>query len=68
MVFQAGLEPKQVPYAIDAADARLIWSDSGMDVIVVAVAPERRWSFYRRGALLVGGSGFPAGCVSWSKA
>jgi|GEM_PF-5603691 len=39
-----------------------------MGVVVVAVAPERRWRFYGRGALLVGGSGLPAGCFDWSRA
>jgi hypothetical protein len=35
---------------------------------VVAVEPALRWSFYRHGALLVSGSGAPAGCFNWSLA
>ncbi|WP_026871844.1 DUF2243 domain-containing protein [Inquilinus limosus] len=68
VVFRPGLEPQEVLGALDAAEARLVWSDPAMGVVVVAVAPQRRWSFYRHGALLVGGSGVPAGCIGWSRA
>lgn len=68
VVFRPGLEPRQVLGALDAAEARLVWSDPAMGVVVVAVEPQRRWSFYRHGALLVGGSGVPAGCIGWSTA
>jgi hypothetical protein len=37
-------------------------------VVVVAVPRERRWDFYRHGALLVGGTALAAGCASWSGA
>jgi hypothetical protein len=39
-----------------------------MGVVVVAVRRERRWDFYRHGALLVGGTALAAGCSSWSRA
>jgi hypothetical protein len=68
VVFRPGLEPRQVLGALDAAEARLVWSDPAMGVVVVAVEPQQRWSFYRHGALLVGGSGVPAGCIGWSRA
>ena len=68
VVFRPGLERQQVLAALAAADARLVWSDPAMGVIVVEVAPERRWGFYARGALLVSGSGVPAGCFGWSRA
>ena len=48
------------------ADARLIRSDSLMGVVVIGVAPERRWEFYRHGALLVTGSGLLADCFDRS--
>ncbi|MGF6227597.1 hypothetical protein QFZ27_001552 [Inquilinus ginsengisoli] len=67
VVFRPGLGPQQVLGALDVADARLVWSDPAMGVVVVAVAPQRRWSFYRHGALVVSGSGLPAGCIAWSR-
>ncbi|MFC4174627.1 DUF2243 domain-containing protein [Microvirga sp. GCM10011540] len=67
VVFRPGYGPGQVFSALAAADARLVWSDPAMGVVVVSVAPERRWSFYGRGALLVSGSGLPAGCFDWSR-
>ena len=68
VVFAPGAGPREVFAALDALDARLVWSDRAMGVVVVAVAPERRWGFYRHGALLVSGAGVPAGCFNWSKA
>jgi len=31
------------------------------------VPEARRWDLYRHGALLVSGSGAPAGCFNWSR-
>ena len=67
VVFRPGLGPPQVFAALAAADARLVWSDPAMGVLLVEVAPARRWRFYGRGALLVGGAGAPAGCLGWSR-
>ncbi|WP_437380172.1 DUF2243 domain-containing protein [Inquilinus limosus] len=39
VVFRPGLEPQQVLDALAAAEARLVWSDPAMGVVVVAVAP-----------------------------
>ncbi len=68
VVFQPGAGPREVFAALDALDARLVWSDRTMGVVVVAVPAERRWGFYRHGALLVSGAGAPAGCFNWSRA
>lgn len=68
VVFAPGAGPREVFAALDALDARLVWSDRAMGVVVVAVAQERRWDFYRHGAWLVSGAGAPAGCFNWSKA
>ncbi|MEW6760275.1 MAG: DUF2243 domain-containing protein [Pseudomonadota bacterium] len=68
VVFAPGAGPREVFAALDALDARLVWSDRAMGVVVVAVAPERRWGFYRHGAWLVSGAGAPAGCFNWSRA
>jgi uncharacterized membrane protein len=67
VVFAPGTTPAQVFRALDALDARLVWTDRQMGVVVVAVPQEKRWAFYRHGALLVGGTGMAAGCVSWSR-
>jgi hypothetical protein len=68
VVFAPGAGPAQVFDALDATGARLVWSDRAMGVVVVAVPRERRWDFYRHGALLVGGTALAAGCASWSGA
>ena len=68
VVFRSGASPEHVLFALAAADARLVWTDPAMGVVVVEVHPERRWQFYRNGALLVSGSGVPVGCFNWSGA
>lgn len=68
VVFAPGTTPAQVFRALDAADARLVWADRPMGVVLVAVPKAKRWDFYRHGALLVGGTGLAGGCASWSKA
>lgn len=68
VVFRPGVEERQVRAAIEEMDAELIWADQAMGVVILDVAPENRWAFYRRGAMLVSGSGVPAGCFSWSTA
>jgi len=67
VVFQPGAGPREVFAALDAVDGRLVWSDRAMGVVVIAVPAARRWHLYRHGALLVGGSGAPAGCFAWSR-
>jgi len=67
VVFQPGAGPREVFAALDAVDGRLVWSDRAMGVVVMAVPKERRWELYRHGALLVSGSGAPAGCFNWSR-
>jgi len=68
VVFQPGAGPETAIHAMAATDARLVWSDPDMSVVVFAVEPSRRWSLYRHGAMLVSGSGSPAGCFAWSRA
>lgn len=67
VVFRPGITPAAVYAALGDLDARLVWADGAMGVVVVDVAPERRAAFYRAGALLVSGSGL-AGCLDWSRA
>ena len=68
VVFRPGVTPADVLAAVVHADARLVWADPAMSVVVLDLAPEKRWGLYRRGALLVSGSGLPAGCFEWSRA
>jgi hypothetical protein len=51
-----------------AVDARLVWTDPGLGVAVLDLAPERRWRLFAGGALLVSGTALPAGCFGWSRA
>lgn len=66
VVFRPGLTSQHVFSALASTDARLVWADPYMNVVVVDIPSARKWSLYRHGALLVGGSGVPAGCFNWS--
>ena len=68
VVFAPDVEPGEVMNAIVRANARLVWSDPELAVVVLDVPAASRFSFYRQGALLVSGSGLPSGCFNWSKA
>ncbi|WP_439533730.1 DUF2243 domain-containing protein [Polymorphobacter sp.] len=67
VAFRPGMEAPQVLAALAESEARLVWTDRAMGVVVVDMAPERRWDLYLRGAMLVSGSGLPAGCFDWSR-
>jgi uncharacterized membrane protein len=68
VVFAPGAGPETAIRAMAATGARLVWSDPDMSIVVFSVDPSRRWSLYRHGAMLVSGSGLPAGCFDWSRA
>jgi uncharacterized membrane protein len=68
VVFRPGASAQQVAAAISSLDARLLWTDDAMGVVVVEVEPAERWRFYSQGALLVSGAGMPVGCFNWSRA
>ncbi|MGF7160860.1 putative membrane protein [Rhodoligotrophos appendicifer] len=67
VVFRPGMDPQQVFETLALLDARLVWSDPTLGVVVVDMPPARKWAFYSRGALLVSGSGVPAGCFDWAR-
>jgi len=67
VAFRPGLSQQEVMGAIVAADARLVWSDAAMGVVVVSAEPGRRWQLYRHGALMVSGAGAVAACFGWSR-
>ncbi|MEQ3626222.1 MAG: DUF2243 domain-containing protein [Celeribacter sp.] len=68
VVFRAASEPGQVDEALSAVQARVVWSTPDMGVVVVDMPSMQRWNLYQHGALLVGGTGVPAGCFNWSTA
>lgn len=67
VVFRAGLSAQQVTAVLDQAGATLVWAEPDMGVVLVDMDPGERLALYRRGALLVSGSGLPAGCFAWSR-
>lgn len=67
VVFAPGVSPRGAMAAVTAADARLVWSDPSLGVLIVEVGNAAKWRFYGHGALLVSGSGLPSGCYDWSR-
>jgi len=67
IAFAPGVGPARIFAVMRELDARLVWSNADLSVMVLDVAPDRRWRFYRHGALLVSGAGVPAGCAAWSR-
>lgn len=67
IVFASGTSASAVVEAIRSNEAKLVWADNRMSVVLVSVAPRRAWRFYESGALLVTGAGLPVGCASWSR-
>lgn len=68
VVFSPGISPQEAMAAVVAEGATMAWSDPAMSVLVIDVSPDTRFNFYKHGALLVSGSGLPAGCYNWSRA
>lgn len=68
VVFRPGMGQAEVFAALASADARLVWTDAAMGVVVAEIAPQRRLPLYGQGAMLVSGSGAPAGCAGWVRA
>ncbi len=68
VVFAPWQHPAATLNVVIESDARLVWAEPGMGVVVLDVPPANRAGLYRRGALLVSGSGVPAGCFGWSTA
>ena len=66
--FRPGTAAAQVFAAAEAVDARVIWSDQSGELWAFDL-PETSSaaSLYRHGALFVGNSLVPVGCLSWSR-
>ena len=67
IVFRADMSAAQILSALDAAQARLVWTQTGAGVVVAEVPRNSRLALYSRGALLVSGAGSPASCLNWSR-
>jgi uncharacterized membrane protein len=68
VLFASGTDAAAAIEAVAAENGRLLWSAEGARLISVELPPgSRGLGFYRRGALLVGGPGSPAACLSWSR-
>ncbi|CAN7618986.1 DUF2243 domain-containing protein [Phenylobacterium sp. LjRoot219] len=68
VLFRADVQPAGMVSALAATDARLVWLDPAQGVAVVVAPRERRWIFFRYGAVLVSGLGGGAGCLVWTRA
>ena len=66
--FRPGTSPVQVMAAAQAVDARVIWSDRSGELWAFDLpSPDAAVRLYGHGALFVGNSLFPVGCLSWSR-
>ena len=68
VVFRASYSPADVEATLEGLDARLVWADPSMGVVVLDMPSDQRWQLFRNGALLVSGTGVPAGRFNWSTA
>jgi uncharacterized membrane protein len=65
-VFRPDMSQAEMFAAMDAVNGRFIWSDRSGQVWAMAFEdPGAAAKLYGRGALLVGNSVLPAGCLSW---
>lgn len=67
VVFAPWVSGAEAIAAIGQADARLVWADPALAVVVVRLPEGNRLGLYASGALLVSGGGLPAGCLGWSR-
>jgi uncharacterized membrane protein len=67
IVFAPGKQPRDIMNALVAQQARIVWAEPSLSVVVVDVPASHRMGFYRQGALLVSGAGVPAGCFNWTR-
>ncbi len=67
VVFAPWVSGAEALAAIETAEARLVWVDPALAVMVVHMPKDNRLGLYGGGALLVSGSGSPSGCIAWSR-
>jgi uncharacterized membrane protein len=65
VLFAPGLGQDHVVRSLAALDAQLVWTDGSGELAVVRLADgQSAWRLFRHGAILVTGSGLPAGCFN----
>ncbi len=67
IVLAPGVDPEAALDRAGFAQADLIWSDPLSQVAVARLNGGDPWRLYLAGALLVSGSGVPAGCFNWAR-
>ncbi|OHV78831.1 DUF2243 domain-containing protein [Rhizobium sp. LCM 4573] len=66
VLFRPGTTPAEAYAAVQAVDGRMVWVDQSEQLWAIDLSNGGRGSdLYRHGALLVGNSIIPAGCLSW---
>jgi uncharacterized membrane protein len=66
VLFRAGMDGADVARAVAAVDGRIV-SLEGERLAVVQLPGVAAWRLYAHGAVVVGGPGSPAACLSWSR-
>ncbi|MFN4099032.1 MAG: hypothetical protein ACK4GT_04580, partial [Pararhodobacter sp.] len=67
-VFRPGVTYAEIVAAADAVDGRLVWTDAGHGVWLIAMGPgARAGALYRHGALMVSNGALAIGCLSWTE-
>jgi uncharacterized membrane protein len=63
VLFAPGTGEDRVVRSLAAVDAQLVWTDGSGELAVVRLADRQSgWGLFRHGAILVTGTGLPAGC------
>jgi hypothetical protein len=68
IVFAPGVRPEAALARAGLGDAQVIWTDPLSQVTWARLESGNPWKLYLAGALMVSGSGMPAGCFSWARA
>lgn len=67
IVFAPGVQPAAALERAGFAPSDVIWSDPVSDVTIARLTTGDPWRLYLAGALLVSGTGVPAGCFNWTR-
>lgn len=66
VLFVPGTAQERIMKAIDEVDGRLIWADRTGELVVIRLKRDQsRLQLFQNGAVLVSGTGFPAGCFDY---
>ena len=67
IVFAPGVDPGTALSRAGFGEGDVIWSDPLSQVTVARLEGGEPWRLYLSGALLVSGTGVPAGCFNWAR-